>query len=88
MNKKNIAVVFGGVSSEHAVSCVSARSVIENINREKYNVYMLGITREGKWYLFEGDTALLPEDKWVNKAYITPAFISPDAAVHRVKGDG
>lgn len=84
MNKKNIAVVFGGVSSEHAVSCVSARSVIENINREKYNVYMLGITREGKWYLFEGDTALLPEDKWVNKAYITPAFISPDAAVHGI----
>ena len=84
MNKRNIAVVFGGVSSEHMVSCVSARSVIENINREKYNVYMLGITTEGKWYLYKGDTALLPEDKWVNEAYITPAFISPDTGAHGI----
>ena len=84
MNKKNIAVIFGGASSEHAVSCVSARSVIENINTEKYNVYMLGITADGKWYLFEGDTALLPEDKWLDERYITPAFISPDSASHGI----
>ena len=84
MNKKNIAVIFGGVSSEHRVSCVSAKSVIENIKKEKYNVYMLGITQEGKWYLFEGDTALLPEDKWIDERFITPAFISPDTASHGI----
>lgn len=84
LNKKNIAVVFGGVSSEHLVSCVSARSVIENIKKDKYNVYMLGITKNGEWYLFEGDTSLLPEDKWIDEKYITPAFISPDAGSHGI----
>ena len=84
MSKKNIAVIYGGVSSEHMVSCVSARSVIENINQDKYTVYMLGITREGKWYLFEGDTALLPEDKWLDERFITPAFISPDTGSHGI----
>ncbi|MBR2589466.1 MAG: D-alanine--D-alanine ligase [Clostridia bacterium] len=84
MDKKNIAVIFGGVSSEHAVSCVSAQSVIDNINRDKYNVYMLGITVDGKWYLFEGDTALLPKDCWLDTRFITPAFISPDSAAHGI----
>ena len=84
MNKRSIAIIFGGVSSEHAVSCISAKSVIENINTEKYDVHMLGITREGKWYLFEGDVSLLPEDKWIDKAFITPAFISPDTETHGI----
>ena len=84
MSKRNIAVVFGGVSSEHLVSCISARSVIENIKKDKYNIYMLGITKDGKWYLFEGDPALLPDDKWIDDRYITPAFIAPDALVHGI----
>lgn len=84
MSKRNIAVIFGGVSSEHLVSCVSARSVIENIKKDKYNIYMLGITKDGKWFLFEGDPALLPNDKWIDDRYITPAFISPDTLVHGV----
>ena len=84
MDKKNIAVIFGGVSSEHAVSCISAKSVIDHIKRDKYNVYMLGITADGRWYLFEGDTALLPEDKWIDERFITPAFISPDSVAHGI----
>lgn len=81
MEKKNLAVVFGGCSSEHMVSCVSASSVIKNIKKEKYNLYMIGITTDGKWYLFEGNPDMLPEDKWIDDKYITPAFISPDASV-------
>ncbi|MBQ6381902.1 MAG: D-alanine--D-alanine ligase [Clostridia bacterium] len=84
MNKKNIAVVFGGVSSEHDVSCVSAKSVIENIKRDTYNVYMLGISKEGRWYLYEGDPALLPKDRWLQTDAITPAFISPDTGAHGI----
>ncbi|MBE6819232.1 MAG: D-alanine--D-alanine ligase [Ruminococcaceae bacterium] len=84
MSKKNIAVVFGGVSSEHPVSCVSAKSVIEHIKRDLYNVYMIGITKDGRWYLYEGDPALLPEDKWLQSSLITPAFISPDTATHGI----
>ena len=84
MNKKRIAVIFGGVSSEHSVSCVSAKNILENIDKEKFEVYMLGITSDGKWYLFEGDTALLPDDKWIDEKYITPAFISPDSSHHGI----
>lgn len=76
---KNILVLFGGVSSEHAVSCVSASSVIRNIPRDKYAVYMLGITKTGEWLLFEGDADTLPDDKWLS-GNCTKAVISPDRA--------
>ena len=47
MEKKRIAVLFGGNSSEYEVSLQSASSVLENINREKYEVVPIGITRQG-----------------------------------------
>ena len=57
---KKVLVLFGGVSSEHDVSCVSASYVVSNIPRDKYEVCPLGITKEGEWFLFEGDVSLLP----------------------------
>ena len=56
MNKKNIAVIFGGNSSEYKVSLSSATSVINNINKDKYNVILIGITKDGKWLRYCGDT--------------------------------
>jgi len=76
---RTVLVIFGSASSEHDVSCVSACSVIKNIPADKYNTVMLGITKEGKWYLYEGDVDLLPEDKWVDSGKITPAILSPDS---------
>lgn len=78
---KNALVIFGGVSSEHAVSCVSAASVIENIPHDKYAVYTIGITAEGAWLLYEGDTALLPGDRWL-EGQCTKAMLSPDRKDH------
>ncbi len=75
---KNALVLFGGVSSEHFVSCVSATYVIKNIPREKYNVYCIGITLGGEWYLYEGDPGLLSDDKWLESGNIKKAVISPD----------
>ncbi len=75
---KNALIIFGGVSSEHSVSCVSASYVINNVPKDKYNIYKLGITTDGKWYLFEGDSSLLPGDKWLESGKITKAIISPD----------
>jgi D-alanine-D-alanine ligase len=49
--KLRIGVVFGGRSGEHEVSLASARAVIENIDREKYDVVPIGITRTGQWLL-------------------------------------
>lgn len=47
--KKTIAVIFGGQSSEHEVSCVSAVTIITNMDTEKYEQILIGITKEGDW---------------------------------------
>jgi D-alanine-D-alanine ligase len=44
-----VAVVFGGRSSEHAISCVTAGSVLQAIDRDKYDVVPIGIARDGRW---------------------------------------
>jgi D-alanine-D-alanine ligase len=49
--KPRVAVVFGGRSSEHAISCVSAGSVIAALDPEKYDVVPIGITPDGRWVL-------------------------------------
>lgn len=49
--KPRVAVVFGGVSSEHSISCISAGSVLKAIDREKYDVVPVGITTTGTWVL-------------------------------------
>ena len=83
MNKLNVCVLFGGMSPEHAVSLRSAESVLNNMDSEKYNVFPVGITREGKWLLFGGkDYALLPDGVWQSYADNRPAAISP------VRGQG
>jgi len=48
--KINIAVIFGGRSGEHAVSLESAKFVLNNLSRQKYNVVQVGISREGDWF--------------------------------------
>jgi len=52
-----VAVVFGGRSSEHAISCVSAGSVLGHLDRERFEVVPVGITREGSWVLGRDDPA-------------------------------
>ena len=83
MQKKTVAIIFGGNSSEHEVSLMSATMVINNIPRDKYDVVLLGITKDGRWYLYEGDPALIIDGRWENDA-VTPAIISPDTATHGV----
>lgn len=83
--KKKVLVLFGGVSSEHEVSLVSAKSVIENIPRDKYEVIPMGITRDGRFLLFKGDTALMPDGEWLNdKANLESAVISCDRSHHGI----
>ncbi|MDN5893193.1 MAG: D-alanine--D-alanine ligase [Nocardioides sp.] len=54
--KPRVAVVFGGVSSEHSISCISAGSVIAAIDRDKYDVVPVGITTTGTWVLEDPET--------------------------------
>jgi D-alanine-D-alanine ligase len=49
--KPRVAVLFGGRSSEHAVSCVTAAGVLGAINRDKYEVIPIGIAKSGQWVL-------------------------------------
>jgi len=53
--RPRVAVVFGGRSTEHAVSCVSAGSVLAAIDRDRYDVVPVGISREGRWVLAGDD---------------------------------
>lgn len=81
MNKKTVAVIFGGVSSEYLVSLRSATSVLENIPKNKYKVHMLGITQAGIWYEYTGDVANIAQDTWLQTGKVTPAFITPDRSI-------
>ncbi|MBE6759411.1 MAG: D-alanine--D-alanine ligase [Ruminococcaceae bacterium] len=82
MSKKTVAVLFGGRSSEHEVSRKSATMVINNLSRDKYDLVMVGITKEGRWYLYEGDVALIADGSWETSGATVPAVISPDTATH------
>lgn len=55
--KPRVVVLFGGRSSEHAVSCVTAAGVLSAINKDKYEVIPIGIAKSGQWVLAAGDTA-------------------------------
>ncbi len=54
-----VALVFGGRSTEHAISCVSAGSVLAAVDRERYDVLPIGITPQGRWVLAADDPARL-----------------------------
>ena len=55
--KPRVAVLFGGRSSEHAVSCVTAAGVLGAINKDKYEVIPIGIAKTGQWVLAPAETA-------------------------------
>ena len=83
MKKLSVCILFGGVSPEHEVSLRSAESVLNNIDKSKYNVFPVGITKDGDWILFTGkDYSLLPGGEWKNYPGNRRAAISP------VRGQG
>lgn len=78
MRKLNVCVLFGGVSPEHEVSLRSAESVLSNMNTDEYNIYPVGITKDGNWILFGGrDYSMLPDGSWESHPDNRKATISP-----------
>lgn len=61
---KKIGVIFGGKSGEHEVSLLSATSVIEAIDKNKYKVIKIGITKDGQWKYFDGDVKDIASGEW------------------------
>ena len=99
--KARVAVVFGGRSTEHSISCVTAGSVLAALDHERYDVVPIGITREGRWVLTSGDPAdlaivgdQLPEVKASDASIMLAAdptarelVVTEPGAVPRVLGE-
>ena len=78
MAKLKVAVLFGGASSEHEVSLVSAYSVLINIPKDKYVGMCIGITRKGHWMYYPGEYEDIKNGEWENNPDNCTAVISPD----------
>lgn len=79
----NLAILFGGLSSEHEISCLSAASILRNVDRSRYHVHVVGITRDGRWFLYENaDPALVESGAWEREPSLVPAALSPDRGTH------
>lgn len=74
--KNKVLTIFGGQSSEHVVSCMSAVNVISSIDRDSYDVIIIGITEEGHWLLVDSVDAI-KDETWKNGGI--SAILSPDA---------
>src|SRR5690348_16208254 len=57
--KTRVAVIFGGRSTEHAISCVRAGNILGAVDADEFEIVPIGITREGRWVLATGDVAVV-----------------------------
>ena len=81
-NKQCVVVLFGGLSSEHEVSCVSASTIVSHLDRARYEVLTVGITKEGRWLYTEATPAQIADGSWEQTAGNMPCVVSPDRADH------
>jgi D-alanine-D-alanine ligase len=63
MGKTRVAVVFGGRSSEHAISCLTAGSVMAALDQDRYEIVPVGIARDGRWVLASGQRLAIEEGR-------------------------
>lgn len=77
--KKNLAVIFGSPSPEYHRSCIGAKSIIDNVDKDLYEVYAVGITKEGNWFYTNASTDEIADgEEWLNNESNKRAFISPN----------
>jgi len=62
MNKVRVAIICGGKSSEHEISCISANGILNAIDRSKFEPVLIGITKSGKWLLLPDDTTFITQN--------------------------
>lgn len=87
MGKIRLGIIFGGRSGEHEISLMSATSVINAIDREKYLPIMIGITKEGKWLLYDGPIDKIEDGSWQEIAEAALAA-DPEAYSLTILGSG
>ncbi len=84
----NIAVLFGGKSSEHEVSRSSVCNVLNLLQGEQYNVYKIGITKAGAWFLTNATNEEIKNGSWEDRVDNEPAWILPDPTVKGLRTAG
>ncbi len=83
MEKISLLILFGGKSTEHEVSLVSATSIIKNADPERYDLVTVGITKDGDWYLYTGDPELIRDGGWLSdEAHLEKCAILPSMSEH------
>lgn len=82
MHRKKIAVIFGGNSTEYEVSLQSASAVLENMDRDKFNIIPVGITRDGEWYYYTGEYKNILDNTWAGDFQnLVPVVVSQNRSV-------
>ena len=81
MEKIKVAVLFGGQSTEHAVSLQSACAVLHAMKGTRFEAVPVGITQEGRWFWYRGPLDAVGEGVW-EKEECAPVTLTPDASVH------
>ncbi len=80
MDKQSVLILFGGRSTEYEVSLISAASILENIDRNKYEVHTAGITKGGDWFYYDGDTESIKNGSWCKCTGLKKTVISPSVS--------
>ena len=83
MSKTRVLCMFGGKSTEYEVSLMSAYSILSNIDREKYEVMTLGVTKDGKWLYYEGGLDRIKDGSWYT-GEVSPAVLVPDSGANKL----
>lgn len=83
-NKIRVALLFGSCSSEHEVSCVSAAAWADALATmpDRYEVILVGITKQGRWLKYSGSTEGMRSGSWEQNASCVPCVLSPDRSDH------
>jgi len=78
----NLCILFGGSSNEYEVSCETTKHIIDSFPEGEYNIYLLGLTQNNEWYLYNGLLKDFSPQSWIKTA--ENAFISPDSRHHGI----
>jgi len=93
--KTSVVILFGGQSSEHEVSRISAQSVLENLDNDKYDILPVGITKKGEWLPYRGEYKYIGSGEWEeiarsefkkNREYIADKFPSVENFLAEICG--
>lgn len=83
--KKTVLVIFGGASPEHEVSCSSAAGIIRNVDKERYRLMTIGVTKDGEWIFTEANAEEIGDSiSWLSHESNKKAAISTNRSDHGI----